>query len=71
MGLSSPIILALLGHAVEFDVPSYAVRRPISWLLFGLPQNPDPWYSAFHYSHPPLVERLQAMRANVHAKKRD
>eukprot|EP00123_Amoebidium_parasiticum_P013678 comp22093_c0_seq1/m.32226 comp22093_c0_seq1/g.32226 ORF comp22093_c0_seq1/g.32226 comp22093_c0_seq1/m.32226 type:complete len:459 (-) comp22093_c0_seq1:782-2158(-) len=24
--------------------------------------NPDPWYSEYHYSHPPLVERLQAMR---------
>lgn len=23
--------------------------------------RPDPWYSAYHYSHPPLVERLQAM----------
>ncbi|KAI8822201.1 peptidase family M48-domain-containing protein [Fimicolochytrium jonesii] len=23
--------------------------------------NPDPWYSAWHYSHPPLVERLNAI----------
>ncbi|KAF8762872.1 hypothetical protein HU200_008976 [Digitaria exilis] len=23
--------------------------------------NTDPWYSAYHYSHPPLVERLQAL----------
>lgn len=22
---------------------------------------PDPWYSMYHYSHPPLVERLSAM----------
>lgn len=22
---------------------------------------PDPWYSAYHYSHPPLVERLSAI----------
>ena len=22
---------------------------------------PDPWYSTYHYSHPPLVERLGAM----------
>uniref|UniRef100_A0A7R9X169 CAAX prenyl protease n=1 Tax=Craspedostauros australis TaxID=1486917 RepID=A0A7R9X169_9STRA len=22
---------------------------------------PDPWYSSYHYSHPPLVERLSAM----------
>jgi STE24 endopeptidase len=24
---------------------------------------PDPWYSLYHYSHPPLVERLGAMMA--------
>ena len=23
--------------------------------------NPDPWYSTYHYSHPPLVERLGAL----------
>lgn len=23
--------------------------------------NTDPWYSAYHYSHPPLVERLVAI----------
>ncbi|KAF1321875.1 Caax prenyl protease 1, partial [Globisporangium splendens] len=33
--------------------------------------NPDPLYSAYHYSHPPLVERLNAIsvRANNRAKK--
>ena len=39
--------------------------------LFLFAQNPDPWYSAFHYSHPPLVERLQAMGASPDAKKRE
>ena len=23
--------------------------------------NPDAWYSAYHFSHPPLVERLSAL----------
>ena len=23
--------------------------------------NVDPWYSAYHYSHPPLLERLNAI----------
>jgi len=23
--------------------------------------NPDSWYSAYHYSHPPLLERLKAI----------
>lgn len=31
--------------------------------------NPDPWYSTYHYSHPPLVERLQAMMALDQKKK--
>ena len=26
--------------------------------------NTDPWYSAYHYSHPPLVERLAALADN-------
>ena len=30
---------------------------------------PDPWYSMYHYSHPPLVERLSAMMA-MDAKKK-
>lgn len=33
--------------------------------------NPDKWYSNYHYSHPPLVERLQAIddKAALRAKK--
>ena len=23
--------------------------------------NPDSWYSTYHYSHPPLIERLNAI----------
>ena len=23
--------------------------------------NPDPWYSWYHYSHPPLIDRLRAL----------
>jgi len=30
---------------------------------------PDPWYSMYHYSHPPLVERLSAMMAMDETKK--
>ncbi|TVU28006.1 hypothetical protein EJB05_19512, partial [Eragrostis curvula] len=32
--------------------------------------NTDPWYSAYHYSHPPLVERLQALE-DSDSKKED
>lgn len=30
---------------------------------------PDPWYAVYHYSHPPLVERLSAMMASDNKKK--
>lgn len=26
-------------------------------------KNTDPWYSAYHYTHPTLVERLRAIEA--------
>lgn len=34
---------------------------------------PDEWYSAYHYSHPPLVERLRAVArlTSTGEKKRD
>ncbi|KAG0457078.1 hypothetical protein HPP92_022235 [Vanilla planifolia] len=32
--------------------------------------NTDPWYSAYHYSHPPLVERLAALE-DLESKKED
>lgn len=31
--------------------------------------NPDKWYSTYHYSHPPLVERLEAINQEVNGKK--
>lgn len=31
--------------------------------------SPDPWYSTYHYSHPPLVERLKAIEGKTQAKK--
>ena len=30
---------------------------------------PDPWYSMYHYSHPPLLERLRAIEKHTAAKK--
>jgi len=30
---------------------------------------PDPWYSTYHYSHPPLVERLSALMDYVDKKR--
>eukprot|EP00752_Nemacystus_decipiens_P009392 g8395.t1 len=75
------VLMNMLSRKNEFQADAYAVGLGYSkGLQSGLVKlqlenlgnmNPDPWYSAFHYSHPPLVERLQAMRADVCAKKRD
>lgn len=34
------------------------------------PPNVDPWYSTYHYSHPPLPERLMAIEAKTVASKK-
>ena len=56
----------------EFQADAYAVHHGYAEdLQTGLIKlqienlsnmNPDPWYSSYHYSHPPLVERLRAIR---------
>ncbi|KAJ1910729.1 zinc metalloprotease [Tieghemiomyces parasiticus] len=61
----------VLSRHNEFEADSYAIRlgyaAPLSTALVKLQlknlgnMNPDPWYSAYHYSHPPLVERLNAI----------
>jgi len=33
--------------------------------------NPDKWYSTYHYSHPPLVERLSAINATLGSTKKE
>ena len=55
----------------EFEADEYAVNLGMSKKLqSGLckihlenlgAMCPDPWFSSYHYSHPPLVERLSAM----------
>ena len=58
----------------EFDADRFAARamaghEEMSGALLQLARDnlsdtaPHPWYSAYHYSHPPLVERLRALRA--------
>ncbi|CAM9665580.1 unnamed protein product [Ascophyllum nodosum] len=74
------VLMNMLSRRNEFQADAYAVKLGYSkGLQSGLVKlqlenlgnmNPDPWYSAFHYSHPPLVERLQAMGATSDAKKR-
>eukprot|EP00252_Welwitschia_mirabilis_P016005 TRINITY_DN35466_c0_g1_i1.p1 TRINITY_DN35466_c0_g1~~TRINITY_DN35466_c0_g1_i1.p1 ORF type:complete len:425 (-),score=70.04 TRINITY_DN35466_c0_g1_i1:276-1550(-) len=66
--------LNLVSRAFEFQADAFAKRLgysgPLRAGLIKLQEenlsamNTDPWYSAYHYSHPPLVERLAALDAS-------
>uniref|UniRef100_A0A2N9F587 CAAX prenyl protease n=1 Tax=Fagus sylvatica TaxID=28930 RepID=A0A2N9F587_FAGSY len=63
--------LNLVSRSFEFQADAFAKKLGYSSALrAGLVKlqeenlsamNTDPWYSAYHYSHPPLVERLAAL----------
>ncbi|KAL3517197.1 hypothetical protein ACH5RR_024099 [Cinchona calisaya] len=63
--------LNLVSRSFEFQADAFARKFGYSSALrAGLVKlqeenlstmNTDPWYSAYHYSHPPLVERLAAL----------
>ncbi|KAK1412222.1 hypothetical protein QVD17_33289 [Tagetes erecta] len=63
--------LNLVSRAFEFQADAFAKNlgysKPLRDGLVRLQEenlsamNTDPWYSAYHYSHPPLVERLAAI----------
>ncbi|KAG5092666.1 hypothetical protein JHK82_051444 [Glycine max] len=63
--------LNLVSRSFEFQADGFAKKLGYaSGLRGGLVKlqeenlsamNTDPWYSAYHYSHPPLVERLAAL----------
>ncbi|KAJ7554689.1 hypothetical protein O6H91_05G005400 [Diphasiastrum complanatum] len=63
--------LNLVSRAFEFQADAFARKLgyavPLRAGLIKLQEenlsamNTDPWYSAYHYSHPPLVERLEAL----------
>ncbi|KAG5626680.1 hypothetical protein H5410_011898 [Solanum commersonii] len=63
--------LNLVSRAFEFQADAFAKKlgyaAPLRAGLVILQEenlsamNTDPWYSAYHYSHPPLVERLAAI----------
>lgn len=64
-------VLTVVSRINEFGADKFSVDLGMSKKLqSGLckihlenlgAMNPDPWYSTYHYSHPPLVERLSAM----------
>ena len=63
----------LFVRRIEFEADEFAVGLGyVKELKTGLTRislenlsafDVDPWYSTYHYSHPPLVERLKAMDA--------
>lgn len=63
----------ILSRRYEFQADSFAVSLGHAEHLKGAlrkldaknrsAQNVDPYYSAYHYSHPPLIERLRAIEA--------
>ncbi|CAI0470257.1 unnamed protein product [Linum tenue] len=63
--------LNLISRSFEFQADAFAKKLgyagPLRAGLVKLQEenlsamNTDPWYSAYHYSHPPLVERLSAL----------
>lgn len=69
------LLMTLLSRHFEFQADSFALTNGMSTeLQSGLKQiheenkgdlNPDPWYSWYHFSHPPLVERLRALHSQA------
>mmetsp|Transcript_121317 Transcript_121317/g.258981 ORF Transcript_121317/g.258981 Transcript_121317/m.258981 type:complete len:427 (-) Transcript_121317:216-1496(-) len=67
------LCITILSRSFEFQADGFAATKGRSdALCSGLFQiheenkgdlNPDPWYSWYHFSHPPLVERLRALKA--------
>lgn len=72
-------ILTIVSRHNEFAADKFSVDLDMSKdLQSGLckihlenlgAMDPDTWYSTYHYSHPPLVERLKAMMALDQKKK--
>eukprot|EP00415_Alexandrium_ostenfeldii_P001580 UN1580 len=66
------LLMTMLSRRFEFQADSFAHKMGRSGpLQSGLMQiheenkgdlNPDPWYSWYHFSHPPLVERIRALK---------
>lgn len=69
------LLMTMLSRHFEFQADSFAMTNGRSLeLQSGLKQiheenkgdlNPDPWYSWYHFSHPPLVERLRALHSQA------
>lgn len=73
------VLLTMNSRRNEFAADAYAVSLGhgadlTSGLLKISIENldnfvPDAWYSAYHYSHPPLLERMRAIEALLRKEK--
>jgi STE24 endopeptidase len=69
------LLMTMLSRTFEFQADGFAQSNGRSeGLQNGLKLiheenkgdlNPDPWYSWYHFSHPPLVERLRALQTQT------
>jgi len=75
------VLMTLLTRRNEFQADGFAVSNGrAAPLINGLKTlskenkgdlNPDPWYSWYHHTHPPLVERLRPLMDASSATKKD
>merc|ERR1712039_473070 len=73
------LCMTMLSRTFEFQADGFAATmgraQALCSGLFTIHEenkgdlNPDPWYSWYHFSHPPLVERLRALKALEAAEK--
>lgn len=66
------LLMTIQSRKFEFQADSFAAAmgrgEALQSGLFQINEenkgdlNPDPWYSWYHFSHPPLVERLRALK---------
>jgi len=67
------LCMTMLTRRFEFQADGFAATmgraEPLQSGLFQIHEenkgdlNPDPWYSWYHFSHPPLIERVRALKA--------
>merc|ERR1712146_113183 len=72
------VLMTLLTRRNEFQADGFAVKNnraePLVTALKTLSKankgdlNPDPWYSWYHHTHPPLVERLRPLVGSIKKK---
>ncbi len=72
------LLMNVISRKNEYEADAYATHtyggRPLQQALKTLSVHnmsnllPHAWYVFFHYSHPPLLQRLQAIRQEMRAK---